>query len=319
MSGYLPQKLGAFCDTLHGQAILFWLNLTLSGYFRRLTGCAAGLRHRVTIRPPNPFCHHASLLPYGHSVTITQTSRIRGVILTNSEQDSNDLGAFAPSAMSTSGDGLPIEEAVSIGEVPSPNYIGKSNDVTWGDHLLKEGKPLRHSHEVLCFMAAAGTSNNDIARDLGLTPGRVSVLLSNTRIRARIKEIQDAHWGANIQARFQNTVPKAMDVIDEIITGKTPDGSPVPGLKPRDQMEAAKWLLEKVTGKARQEIDIDGGNTVLQLIQALDQLKAQSVSAAGGASGNTEAPIDVTPVKQEDPLESFVNKYIPTLESEKSK
>jgi len=188
----------------------------------------------------------------------------------------------------------------------------KPDDITWGDWMLTEGKELSFRHETLAHMAASGMSNQNIAKDLGFTDGRVSVLLTNTRIRARIKEIQSKYWGDNITQRFKSAVPKAMDVIEETIT------DPLGKHKQQLKTDAAKWLLEKVTGKAKQEIDIKG-NTIVELFARLDDSAAKKTVINVKPDGNSE---DEHPNEEQakltapkDKLNQWVDQNVPIYES----
>lgn len=201
---------------------------------------------------------------------------------------------------------------------PQPQAPQKPADMSWGDWMLTPDRPLNHRHETLAHMAAAGMSNAQIARDLGLTPSRVSVLLSNTKIKDRMNLIRDKYWGANITQRFQHAVPRAMDVVDEILAPDTPQ-SPNKH-RPQLRAQTATWVLEKVTGKAVQSIN-HSGNLIGQLIDQLDARSAGHRPGVDNASapGATSPIIDVSPAPPEpqaeepkDPLAAFVAEYVPT-------
>lgn len=191
----------------------------------------------------------------------------------------------------------------------------KPDDVSWGDWLLVPDRPLRHRHETLAHLAALGASNDSIAKDLQLTPSRVCVLLSNTRIQERIKEIRAQYLGGDIRKRFEAAVPRAMDHVERVISGTEQ-------VKTGERLQAATWLLEKVTGKAKQEDAQAAGNTVLQLLQALDGLVKTSRENGGVSpmplNPDTGELIDVTP-EERDPLRDWVEQNIPELSNEKGK
>jgi len=187
-----------------------------------------------------------------------------------------------------------------------PKVTPQPDKRTWGDRTLKK---LRHTHEVICWMAAAGANNAAIAGELGYSQARMSVIMSNTQVQARIKEIQNQHWGENIQNRFNAVLPRAMDVAEQIIDGEIP-------AKTSERWDAAKWLLEKVTGKPKQEIEVDGGNSIRSLIQALDQVKAARAQGTE-AQLTSEQLIDVKPVPPKDEIDDWVSQNVPQMKQEK--
>lgn len=187
----------------------------------------------------------------------------------------------------------------------------KPDDISWGDWMLVEKESLSFRHETIAHMAASGISNGTIAKDLGLTDSRVSILLSNTRIKKRVKEIQAQYWGGNIEKRFKAAVPKAMDIVEETLTD-TDDK-----FKQNLKIDTAKWLLEKVTGKAKQEIDIKG-HTIIELFARLDdpdrikeviELKAES--AKQETSLDKDKDKKVIPAKKKDELSDWAAQNVP--------
>ena len=165
----------------------------------------------------------------------------------------------------------------------------KADHISWGDYLLKQKEGVRHKHEVIAFMKAAGSTNKKIAQEISMGESWISTILSNTAVKERISEIQKEHWGDNIEARFKNTVPKAMDIVDEILS------DPYGDYKIQDKLKAAMWLLEKVTGKAKQEVDHNSVG-LKDLLGKLDELSKQ---------GET---IDITPQLPQSEEEAALRK-----------
>lgn len=168
----------------------------------------------------------------------------------------------------------PLAEGPEPGQ-PWGGSLVKDEDTSWGDHMLTEKEKLSFKHETLAHMAASGFSNKKIAQDLSMTEGRISILLGNSRIEARIKEIQAKYWGGNIEKRFKRATPKAMDIIDQAI------GDQSGTFKAAEQLKAAMWLLEKVTGKAKQEVDhssVSLGELLRKMDDMIDRGEAIDVS-----------------------------------------
>lgn len=127
---------------------------------------------------------------------------------------------------------------------------------------------LSSRHKLIAHMAASGAPSSQIANEMNMTLAWVSHVVNSPKVRALINEIHARSWGTDVGARFQKAVPKAMDVIEDVLDGTDPE------TKVRDRADAAKWLLEKVTGKARQEIEVESGTSILKLLQLIEQMKA---------------------------------------------
>lgn len=147
-----------------------------------------------------------------------------------------------------------------------PSTWAKPEDVSWGDWMLKPGKPLMPRHRLLAEMLAKGCTTNEIAEKLNYTVGRVSVLASNSRIKDEVLKFQERMYDIDLEARMKALGPDAIAVVDEIIND--------PKIESLKKESAAKWLLEKLTGKAAQQIDIKGEISVGVFLDQLDRLQA---------------------------------------------
>jgi len=168
----------------------------------------------------------------------------------------------------------------------------KEEGESWGDHMLTDKAELSFKHETLAHMAASGMTNKKIAQDLGMTEARISVILTNTLVGQRVKEIQARYWGGNIEKRFKQSIPAAMDVMDDAI--KNQSGT----FKSADQLKASMWLLEKVTGKAKQEVDHTSGS-LKDLLQKMDDMtdRGEVIDVSPQLEGKTE---EETEAQRED-------------------
>lgn len=158
--------------------------------------------------------------------------------------------------------------------------------------------------ELLCYMSAAGASLKVIAGKTGLTIGQVTSLLSGLSAKERIAELREKYWGDNMRVRFGASAPRAMDVIDEVLESTT--------ARTHEKLEAAKWVLEKTTGKAKQELEISGGENVGKFLEILAQMQKTAAAVIGsrgaGSLGGDPSVIDVTPAQPEaDHLDSWLD------------
>jgi hypothetical protein len=144
---------------------------------------------------------------------------------------------------------------------------------------------------------------------MGYSRCYISILSCHPKIRNEVVRLQGVVFERTIEDRFKQMNHRAMDVVEEVIKGEDQD------IKMQDRLRAATWLLEKTTGKAKQEIETKGGGLadfMTLLRQAADENKMRAEGS--GEARQTLGPaaegsfIDVTPEKKEkDPLESWID------------
>ena len=135
---------------------------------------------------------------------------------------------------------------------------------TSGDRLIKKDGRESSKHMAIAYMSAGGSSNNAIAKALGLTAPWVCTVLSQTEVKEQIKLIQREIFGDDIEKRFRASLHNSMDVMEGVLGDDK--------AKDRDRMQAAQWIMEKVTGKATQAIE-HKGNVLAGLLDQLDAMR----------------------------------------------
>lgn len=142
----------------------------------------------------------------------------------------------------------------------------KPEETSWGDHFLNPDKPLCARHKALAKMVAMGCTTTEIADKLDYTMARVSVLKSNTKIKMEIERCQDRMHEEDLEERIKHLAPDALDTMEEILLSVQ---------DPLKREAAAKWILEKVTGKATQQVDVKGEINLGVFLQQLDKMGAK--------------------------------------------
>lgn len=191
-------------------------------------------------------------------------------------------------------------------EIPQEE-LDQEDDRTWGDRLLSSDRPLSPRHRKLAELAAQGKSNQEIAKELNYSESRVSILKSNSRIIALADEIRERVFEETVGARLKKMTEPALNEIERCLndrSNKYPE---------RLKTEVARWLVEKIDGKAAQKIDI-GENMLGVMMDKLDAMK--------NAGQVLDAPRDVTPQAQiegsvlenqakeeEDPLKAWIAEF----------
>lgn len=135
-------------------------------------------------------------------------------------------------------------------------------------------------HREVARLIAKGWRNKDVCLRLGYTPGRISILMRNPKIREEILRFQDRIFDKELSGRMAEIGPDAMDVIEQAIRSETL-------LKPSERVETAKWAMEKLTGKAVQKHELESG-TLGRLIDKLDSMKDMKEVLEAGVKDKEE-------------------------------
>lgn len=156
----------------------------------------------------------------------------------------------------------------------------------------------------LAFLAAQGNSNQTIARELGYSDSRVSILLKEPHIVVEIQKFQERIYEDTIGLRMRGFADPALNVIQHALLDRTGK------IKPREKIEVAQWVIEKLDGKAVQKLEA-GTGLLAQLMERLDARKTavtqvnitQNFAPASHlAIEGSERPVIETPLKDEEDL-----------------
>lgn len=171
--------------------------------------------------------------------------------------------------------------------------VAKEEEQTWGDRLLVERDELSPRHRKLAELAAQGLSNKEIKERLQYkSDSQISIILSNTRVRMEIERIRERIYQETIGKRLKDMAEPALNEIAKCLTDRTNR------YKENLKVETAKWLIEKLDGKAIQKHDI-GENLLGVMMDKLDAMKS--------SPRNPEIQhrtIDVTPSVEQEEVET---------------
>ena len=131
------------------------------------------------------------------------------------------------------------------------------------DNVTLASGYLTPRHRRFAQLAASGVTNNAIAKELGLSPTRVSLLIRNETILAEIHRLQEKIFEETIVGRMKTFTEPAMRVIMDTLTDVTGH------VKSGERLDAAKWVIEMQHGKATQKVE-GGENLLAALMDRLD-------------------------------------------------
>lgn len=145
-----------------------------------------------------------------------------------------------------------------------PSTWKKGEDETWGDRFLHPLRPLNQRQRELCRLAAHGKTNNEIAAALSYTASRVSILLTNRKIKDEIESYRDRLFATDTQTRLKEMSTEALDAMADILSSQS--------IPAEDKESAAKWVLEKTTGKPAQQVNVTAEVNIGHLLDKLDNM-----------------------------------------------
>lgn len=166
----------------------------------------------------------------------------------------------------------------------------KPEGVRWGDWVGPEDHS--HRHDLIAQLAASGATNNAIAEEIGMTPGRVSIILGQKKMKEKVRQLQREYWGENAEKKFQEILPQAIQVAQEILEDKQ--------AKSNLRADVAFRFMDRALGKAKQTVDVEG-NLLGELIHKLDQQETGPRNV-----GDTKAL-----AQPENPIDTFMDDYLP--------
>ena len=182
---------------------------------------------------------------------------------------------------------------------------------SWGADSLNPSTLLSARQKELARLISIGKTNKEIAETLGYSTTWLSRLAHSPKIIKEVERLQDKLFDCTIGERLSEMGSTAASVIEEILTSSDPY------IKPQLKAETARWVLEKLTGKPKQEIETKDGNLTdfMTLLKQMKEGQQNHLSLAtdearnAGSSLSTSSYIDISP-KEKDPLEIWIDENI---------
>jgi len=187
-------------------------------------------------------------------------------------------------------------------EVPNQrNKLPKPPDMSWGDYILSTKTPLTERQKMAAHLVASGHANKEICAKLKYHPQVLSNMKSATKFKLAVAKFQERMFDRAMDERMKDLGSDAIDVIEEHITDDN--------LSASKRESTARWVIEKLTGKPAQQVDIKGEISVGVFLDELESLRAQgkiidvSPAKVEGSTPETEAEPEPT-----DELADWVEK-----------
>lgn len=141
---------------------------------------------------------------------------------------------------------------------------------------------VRSRYIMVARLHALGWPPKRIAERLNYSDQRVVQLLKNSFVKAEIESYREKLFDMDITTALKDMGPDAIQAIHHALNSERE--------KPKDRAELAKWVLEKLTGKPKQEVGVES-NTLTAFIDIMKSMQSRGESLEPTA-------IDVTPQEE---------------------
>lgn len=162
----------------------------------------------------------------------------------------------------------------------------------------RPNKPLTARAKEACRLIAMGWQKPDISKKLKYSESYLANATQYPRWRAEIARFQDRMFEQDVMTRLKDLGGPSVDVIEELLHD--------PAISALKKADKAQWVIEKLTGKAKQEHSVES-NT----LAAFTEIARQMLQ-----SGEKLDDIDVTPQTREVIAASGQTVQIPAVSTE---
>lgn len=169
------------------------------------------------------------------------------------------------------------------------------------------GEELSPRQRRFAQLVAQGLGGQEIKAELGYSDSRMSVLRKVPAVAREIRRLQDRIFEETIQSRLKDMSDPALSLLSSALNDR------LNRFKKSEQIDVAKWVIEKLDGKAGQKIDI-GGSMLGQLMDKLDAMKTSGGAPAITTRSVSEAGPDIElkpkgPKTEEDLLDDWITDF----------
>lgn len=155
-------------------------------------------------------------------------------------------------------------------------YVGAEPDAVplFDDELILENPEepsagIITRYRELARLHSSGMSNNSVAAHLGYTASRVSILLRDPFVQTEIGRYRAQMFEQTVADALKAAGPDAVKHLHTTIND------------PREKAELrstnARWVVEKLTGKAKQEVSVES-NTLSSFMEILKDMRSRGES-----------------------------------------
>lgn len=190
-------------------------------------------------------------------------------------------------------------------ETPTPAHSPAV--ISWDDRVLEGGGLLTATYKKVARMLHEGHPDDQIIGATGISAEKLESLRGHPGITAEIARLADREHSVDVAQRLKDMGDDAANILEELLRD--------PSIPPLKKVEHARWLIEKLDGKAAQKIDVHGGVNIGVFMDRLDQIASkpnpQQVIDVGSSqalpSSEETSGAEPEPEATPDPLSSWLD------------
>jgi hypothetical protein len=171
----------------------------------------------------------------------------------------------------------------------------------WGKEVREYEMTPRQKRVI--YLSAMGRTPIQIAEELGYSNAGVTNILRKPGVQERIAHQQSVIFQNDMKGWIKTLMTKSYGVIDEILTDHDEKSSV--------KLEAAKYVIDHVVGKATQNVEVSG-NLLGDLITQLDEIKNTPIEPSYVAIPVDAGLADATAEKALVAMDDLVSQLIQT-------
>lgn len=145
---------------------------------------------------------------------------------------------------------------------------------------------LSNTEQAVIFFSAQGKEPSEIVDIIGGSVGSVRTMLTDERVQFEIKLLRHKLYGKDVQKRFKDMLPKALDTVEGILDN--------PNTKPGLGFAAAQEVFDRSLGKPKQTLELEG-SLLKKVFERLDADEAVPIDITPGSDvvriANPEQPV----------------------------
>lgn len=165
---------------------------------------------------------------------------------------SNEELALAQELLSAQSDeyALLTDETITDAQINELKALGIDKPPQVGWPRWMGPKDVKQRHEWIIHLAAMGKTNRQIAREVGMTDSRISLIINTPAVKQAIQLKIKEYFGEDAKAYIKTLAHKGFEVIEGILVDQTEKGT--------TRLDAAKYVVDHTIGKAQQTVTVQG-------------------------------------------------------------
>lgn len=213
-------------------------------------------------------------------------SGFRPKFFTEATEEPSEAGSPRTEALPAYDDGYLSED-----DAAQPDFLRFDSAEALSSSSLEDFtySALRFRHKEVARRYALGHSRQHIAKALGYTPESVTNVLKRSEVKQEVLRYRQLLFDRDLTEALKDLGPEALGNVETMLRDKV-------NVKPKERFEASKWVIEKLSGKPKQEVEVND-TTFANVMDLLTQMRerGEPLRPYSEFLAPPEEPIDVIP------------------------